>query len=125
MMFTRLLDSVILVDHLNGIAESNRFVLALDPAATAISVITRAEILVGVEPDDEPLVKALLDQFHLLIIDKSIADLAASLKRTQHWKLPDAFQAALCLSHKIKLITRNTKDFDPQKYDFVEIPYEI
>ena len=125
MMFTRLLDSVILIDHLNGLAESSRFVMTLDPAATAISAITRAEILVGVEPDDEPLVKALLDQFHLLIIDKSIADLAASLKRAQHWKLPDAFQAALCLSHKIKLITRNTKDFDPQKYDFVEIPYEI
>jgi hypothetical protein len=125
MMLTRLLDSVILIDHLNDIAESNKFVLALDPATTAISVITRAEILVGVEQADEPLVKALLDQFHLLIIDKSIADLAASLKRDQHWKLPDAFQAALCLYHKIKLITRNTKDFDPQKYDFVEIPYEI
>jgi hypothetical protein len=125
MMFTRLLDSVILIDHLNGMLEANSFVLSLDPEATAISVITRAEILVGVEPQDEALVKALLDQFHLLIIDKSIADLAASLRRERNWKLPDAFQAALCVYHKIKLATRNTKDFDPQKYDFVEVPYEI
>jgi predicted nucleic acid-binding protein len=125
MMFNRLLDSVILIDHLNDIPEANRFVLSLDPETTAISVITRAEILVGVETGNEPLVKALLDQFHLLIIDKSIADLAASLRRERNWKLPDAFQAALCVYHKIKLATRNTKDFDPQKYNFVEIPYEI
>jgi predicted nucleic acid-binding protein len=125
MMIDRILDSVILIDHLNDIPEANRFVLSLDPETTAISVITRAEILVGVEPGNEPLVKALLDQFHLLIIDKSIADLAASLRREGNWKLPDAFQAALCVYHKIKLATRNTKDFDPQKYNFVEIPYEI
>jgi hypothetical protein len=125
MMFTRLLDSVILIDHLNGMPEADRFVLSLNPEATAISVITRAEILAGVEPEAEPLVKALLDQFHLLIIDKSITDLAASLRRERNWKLPDAFQAALCIYHKIKLATRNTKDFDPQKCDFAEIPYEI
>lgn len=124
MMLARLLDSVILIDHLNDLPEANRFISALDPATTAISVITRAEILVGVEPADEPLVKALLDQFQLLIIDKSIADLAASLRRKQNWKLPDAFQAALCIYHQLKLITRNTKDFDPQKYDFVIKPYD-
>ena len=123
-VLTRLLDSVILIDHLNGIPEATQFVLAIDPEQTAISVITRAEILVGVEPEDAPLVKALLDQFHLLIIDKPIADLAADLRKSQGWKLPDAFQAALCLYHKIKLVTRNTKDFDPGRHDFVEIPYD-
>ncbi|MFH1596646.1 MAG: PIN domain-containing protein [Pseudomonadota bacterium] len=122
-MITRLLDSVILIDHLNGLPEAKEFVLSLDQAQTAISVITRAEILVGVEPEDAPLVKALLDQFHLLIIDKPVADLAASLRQNQGWKLPDAFQAALCVYHKIKLTTRNTKDFDPQQHGFIEIPY--
>jgi hypothetical protein len=71
------------------------------------------------------LVKALLDQFHLLIIDKPIADLAADLRKSQGWKLPDAFQAALSIYYKIKLTTRNTKDFDPSRHDFVEIPYEV
>lgn len=122
-MITRLLDSVILIDHLNGLPEAKEFILSLDQAQTAISVITRAEILVGVEPEDAPLVKALLDQFHLLIIDKPVADLAASLRQNQGWKLPDAFQAALCVYHKIKLTTRNTKDFDPQQHGFIEIPY--
>jgi predicted nucleic acid-binding protein len=124
-MLTRLLDSVILIDHLNGVQEAKQFVLALEPEQTAISVITRAEILVAVNLEDAPLVKALLDQFHLLIIDKPIADLAADLRKSQVWKLPDAFQAALCLYHQIKLTTRNTKDFDPNRHDFVEIPYEL
>lgn len=123
-MINRLLDSVIIIDHLNGVPEANRFVMDLDQETTAISVITRAEILVGVEQEDEPLVKALLDQFHLLIIDKAVADLAAELRKSRGWKLPDAFQAALCVYHKIKLTTRNTKDFDPKQHDFVEIPYE-
>ena len=123
-MLTRLLDSVILIDHLNGVQEATQFVLALEPEQTAISVITRAEISVGIEPQELALVKALLDQFHLLIIDKPIADLAADLRKSRGWKLPDAFQAALCLYHKIKLATRNTKDFDPGRHDFVEIPYD-
>jgi hypothetical protein len=124
-MITRLLDSVILIDHLNGLADAKEFVLSLDQEQTAISVITRAEILVGAEKDNLPLVKALLEQFHLLIIDKPIADLAASLRQSRGWKLPDAFQAALCIYHKIKLATRHTKDFDPDRHDFVEIPYEL
>jgi predicted nucleic acid-binding protein len=124
-ILTRLLDSVILIDHLNGVPEANQFVLAIEPEQTAISVITRAEILVGIEPEDAPLVKALLDQFRLLVIDKPIADLAADLRKSQGWKLPDAFQAALCICHKIKLVTRNTKDFDPVRHDFVEIPYTL
>ena len=40
-------------------------------------------------------------------------------------KLPDAFQAALALHHKIQLTTRNTKDFDRRKHKFVEVPYTL
>jgi predicted nucleic acid-binding protein len=121
----RLLDSVILIDHLNGLERAKHYVLSSNPDETAISVITRAEILVGVDERDEALVKAWLDQYHLLNIDKEIADLAATMRRQYNWKLPDAFQAAICLYHKIKLVTRNTRDFDPQRHAFVEIPYQI
>ena len=121
----RLIDSVILIDHLNGIEKATRFIAKLDPLETAISVITRAEILTGLDEDQQAEVISLLDQYQLLIIDKSIADLAAGLRRKHGWKLPDAFQAALAQHHKTKLITRNSKDFDPRKYDFVEIPYTI
>ena len=121
-MIKRLLDSVILIDHLNGIEKATRFILKLQPEQTAVSVITRAEILAGLEKDDKVVVP-LLDQYKLLIIDQPVADMAADLQRVHRWKLPDAFQAALALHHKIKLTTRNTKNFDPKKFDFVEIPY--
>jgi predicted nucleic acid-binding protein len=124
-MITRLIDSVILIDHLNGLEKANQFILDLDPGEAAISVITRAEILAGIGESEEPLVKAFLDQYHLLTIDAAIADLSAPLRRKYGWRLPDAFQAALSLYHKIRLVTRNTKDFDLKKHDFVEIPYTL
>ena len=124
-MLERLLDSVILIDHLNDIDQATTFILSLDPERTAISVITRAEILVGIEESEEALVKAFLDQYYLLGIDKEIADLAATLRRNHRWKLPDAFQAAISISNNIKLTTRNTKDFDPTKHSFIEIPYSL
>ncbi len=120
-----MIDSVILIDHLNGIDIATRFILKLDPTLTAISVITRAEILTGFEKSEQSDVISLLDQYQLLDIDKTIADLAADLRRDFSWKLPDAFQAAIAKHHKIKLTTRNTKDFDPRKHDFVEIPYTL
>lgn len=124
-MMERLVDSVIIIDHLNGIDKATDFILNLDPRQTAISVITRAEILTGIQEDGQAEVIHLLDQYSLLIIDKSIADLAANLRRKHGWKLPDAFQAALAKYHKLKLSTRNTKDFQPQKHEFVEIPYSL
>ena len=124
-MIERLIDSVILIDHLNGIDKATKFVLELDPNETAISVITRVEILVGIDEAMETLVIAFLDQYPLLIIDRPIADLSVTLRKKYGWKLPDAFQAALALHHKIKLTTRNTKDFDPRKHEFIEIPYSI
>jgi predicted nucleic acid-binding protein len=50
---------------------------------------------------------------------------AAELRKKYGWKLPDAFQAALAMHNHIKLSTRNTRDFDPIKHSFVEIPYEL
>jgi predicted nucleic acid-binding protein len=125
LMIERLIDSVILIDHLKDVAEATRFIVALNPLETAISVITRAEILAGLNEEGQAAVTPLLDQYQLLIIDKPIADLAAHLRRKYGWKLPDAFQAALAQHHKTRLTTRNTKDFDPTKHAFVEIPYML
>ena len=111
-MIERLIDSVIIIDHLNGMKKASRYLLDLDPAATAVSVITRAEVLAGLEEENKSNTKALLDMYVTLIIDLSISDLAAELKKKYRWKLPDAFQAGLALYHKIKFSTRNTKDFD-------------
>jgi hypothetical protein len=121
----RLLDSVILIDHFNGIPEATAFISTLDPLRTAISVITRAEILVGFNEKDQGKAKALMDQYVLLEIGKEASDKAAALRKEHGWKLPDAFQAALATLEGAKLCTRNTKDFDPAKHSFVEIPQDF
>ena len=46
-------------------------------------------------------------------------------RRRNGWKLPDAFQAALAQLHNLKLATRNTRDFPPQQYLFVVVPYTL
>ena len=125
MVLERLLDSVILIDHFNNISVASTFVASLNPAETAISVISYAEILVGFDEEAAEKAKALMAHYELLNIDKAIVEKAAALRRRYGWKLPDAFQAALALFHHLRLSTRNTKDFDSQKHSFVEIPYEL
>jgi len=125
-MLETLLDSVILIDHLNDQKKATRYISKLDPDRVAISVITRAEILVGLEVGAErEKTKSLMDQYTLLVIDRDIADMAADLRREFGWKVPDAFQAALAIHHRLKLATRNTKDFNPQKHAFVDVPYRL
>jgi len=125
-MLETLLDSVVLIDHFNDKIKASRFIPELDPDRVAISVVTKAEILVGFEAgEDQEKAKSLLDQYTLLIIDRDIADKAAALRRGFGWKLPDAFQAALAIHHRLKLATRNTKDFNPRKHTFVEVPYRL
>jgi predicted nucleic acid-binding protein len=122
-MLERLLDSVILIDHLNNVPPATEFLLALDPEKTAISVISYAEILTGLDEEGEKKARPLLNSFAMLEIDAAVAEKAAALRRQFGWKLPDAFQVAIAILHDIKLCTRNTKDFNPQKHSFVEIPY--
>lgn len=122
-MLERLLDFVILIDHLNGIPQATEFILALDPETTAISVISYAEILTGLDEEGGRKARPLLQSFEMLEIDAAVAEKAAMLRRQHGWKLPDACQVAIAILHNVKLSTRNTKDFNPQKHSFVEIPY--
>ena len=112
---TVLLDSVILIDHFNGIEKTTAYVHSVNEEAV-LSVVTRAEVLVGFS-EEEALRKArpVLDALPLLEITQEDADKAARLRRAYGWKLPDAFQAALALRHGLKLATRNTRDFDTLK----------
>lgn len=119
-----LLDSVILIDHFNGIDRATRFLAEHHPYS-ALSVITRAELLTGFDDDHSAMVAGLVDRFAHLDVDKTIADLAARLRRRHRWKLPDAFQAALAQHHGLTLVTRNTNDFRPERHDFVQVPYRL
>ncbi len=119
-----LLDSVILIDHFNGVAAATEYLSARQPDA-AISVITRAEVLTGFPRPAARKAAAFLDCFPTLSIDQAIADLAALLRRNHRWKLPDAFQAAIARHHHLRLVTRNSRDFPPRRHRFVLIPYQV
>lgn len=118
-----LLDSVILIDHFNGIDEGTAY-LGQVRGNASISVITRAEVLTGFEASDRQKAAMLLDCFPVFELTKPIADLSADLRRAHGWKLPDAFQAVLAQYHHLRFATRNTKDFPPERYAFVTVPYK-
>ena len=118
-----LLDSVIVIDHLNGIRAATRY-LAEQHLHCSISVITRAEVLAGYDRQNQEPIKRFLDAFPSLAIDQETSDLAACLRREHRWKLPDAFQAALSQIKELKLVTRNTKDFPADRFPFVLKPYD-
>ena len=119
-----LLDSVILIDHFNGIGPATRFI-AEEAIDIALSPVTRAEVLTGFTDEHRPLAAELLDQFPTLAITAAEADLAAGLRRSEGWRLPDALQAAVARHNELELVTRNTKDFPPERYDFVTVPYVV
>ena len=60
-----LLDSVIIIDHLNGIDAATEF-LRGQGGHSAISIITRAEVLAGCDDAQEASVRALLSHFPAL-----------------------------------------------------------
>lgn len=88
-------------------------------------MITRAEVLTGVDEHGLVPVTRLLRHFPTLPLAAEDADAAAELRRKYRWKLPDAYQAALAMNHSLTLVTRNTTYFPPDVHAFVSVPYEL
>lgn len=119
-----LLDSVILIDHFNGVPMATEYLRRVGGEAH-VSAITRAEVLTGLEGSVRQLGARLLDCFSFVPIDREIADLAAELRHLHGWKLPDALQAASAVHHGLMLATCNTRDFEPARHPFVVVPYTV
>ncbi len=119
-----LLDADVLIDHLKSVKEAEKF-LKNHEGCCSVSVITRAEVLVGCGEGQLEEITAFLDSFPTLGIDKTVSDRAAQLRRQYKWKLPDAFQAAIAQVHSLNLATRNTKDFSSGLHPFVTNPYRL
>lgn len=120
-----LLDSVLLIDFINKRPEASNFFYQLDMKKVGISAITIAEVVAGCQEDELPFLNAFINKVHYFSIDKETASMAGQLRQQYHWKLPNALQAALSMKHKLILVTRNTKDFDPKIHKFVNIPYRL
>ena len=119
-----LLDSTILIDHFNGATQATDYLLSLRDRGH-VSAITRAEVLSGFTATRAPSARSVLDAYRQIPVDTAVADLAAELRRTIRWRLPDALQAAAAVHHGLKLATRNVKDFPPRRFDFVVVPYVL
>ena len=124
-MVKALLDSVILIDHLNGIRQATEWLASEEWSLLAISAITRAEVLNGASQEESLHIASLLDSFHCLPLDARTADRAAHYRREFRLRLPDAFQAAVAESNQLEFVTRNTRDFGSNMFDFVVVPYQL
>ena len=118
-----LFDTNILIDQLRGIEAASKELDRYDEVA--VSRIVWIEFLVGAKtPDLETQIRRLLNRFDLLEIDAKIAESAVLLRKTKRIKLPDAIIWATAQVHQCLLVTRNTRDFDPNEPG-VRVPYTL
>ena len=122
---TYLLDSVILIDHLRGAEPAVAWMDKLGEGQAVISAITRAEVLSGGSAEEVRPARELCDKFECHPLTEDDATSAADLRRTNGWKLPDAFQAAVAKKHGLMLVTRDARGFDEKKHAFVIVPYRL
>ena len=101
-----LVDTDAFIDHLRGAAE-------LRPGRHRIhySVVTRAELFAGNSASD--LVVRLLAPFREIAVDRAVAERAGRIATESGTRLPDALIAATAIEHKLAVVTRNRKHFEP------------
>ena len=117
-----LFDTNILIDYLSGYKQALREIELYNDSF--ISIITKMELLVGTDNNNETIIQNFLDQFKTITIDNEIAELAIHIRRKEKIKLPDAIIWASAQSIGGLLITRNTKDFPVHRKD-IKIPYQL
>ena len=116
------IDTNILIDYLQGQSQADaELALYQSPA---ISVVSWIEIMAGTTETTEREARAFLQTFEVLKLDEKIAERAALLRRTKHIKLPDAMIWATAQVHQCLLVSRNTRDFDPNDPG-VRVPYTL
>jgi predicted nucleic acid-binding protein len=115
-------DTNIVIDALNGVAETDTEYSRYE--RVLISRITWMEVLVGAEGDDSELRDFLETHFEIIPLDLAVAETAVQLRREHHIRLPDAIIWATAKAHEAVLVTRNTKDFNPD-WDGIHLPYTL
>jgi len=117
------IDTNILIDYLNGVEgakkELNQYKTKL------ISVISQIEVLVGVEgKEEESAVRSFLSSFEVKDLTGKIAEEAVGVRRETRMKVPDTIVYATAKEEGCLIVSRNTKDFNPEWPD-VRVPYQV
>ena len=115
-------DTNIVIDALNGVPEADAEYERYE--RLFISRITWMEVLVGEKDDDTQLRDFLETRFEIIPLDLAVAETAVQLRRAHRMRLPDAIIWATAQTCEAILVTRNTKDFDPD-WEGIRIPYYL
>ena len=118
-----LFDTNILIDSLNGYSQA-REVIKMYPDR-AVSVVTQIELLAGGKPIHEVQVRTLLSGFAILQTEPTIAEYAATIRREQKLKTPDAIILATAQNTRRTLITRDMRIVNGDHGVACMCPYEI
>lgn len=118
------LDTNILVDHLNGVrAAADELAKYQQPL---ISPITWMEVMAGADDDTERMaLRRFLSGFVRIDLSEVVMERAARLRSESRMRLPDAIILASALCENLMLVTRNTKDFDVAVWPNVRVPYRV
>jgi predicted nucleic acid-binding protein len=115
-------DTNIVIDSLNGVVEADAEYARYE--RVLISRITWMEILIGADADDANLRNFLESHFEIIPLDLAVAETAIQLRRAHRMRLPDAIIWGTARVYDTVLVTRNTKDFNPE-WDGIRLPYTI
>ena len=83
------------------------------------------EVLIGAQsPALSQIRESFLRQFPIIELDENVARTAIALRQKYKFKIPDAIVWASARINNALLITRNSKDFDPNDPG-IRIPYQL
>lgn len=107
-----LLDSNVIIEHLNGAQEATAFIQN-HAQTSGISAITKIEVLGFPYPtqEAESAAEELINTMVLIGLSEKVIHQTIRLRKVMRIKTPDAIIAATALQHQLVLATRNTDDF--------------
>jgi len=115
-----LIDTSILIDHLNAVDDATT---ALNTYDAYISSITMNEIVRGAKsPNEYESLLDLLSNFEVINIDRETYQTAFALQREKGLDLQNALIYATAKQAGLMLVTGNSRDFNSDWLD-VKIPY--